>query len=31
MKVSGEWNELLPDYKFTSVEDFLVAAWQGKE
>ncbi|KAJ5689983.1 NAD(P)-binding protein [Penicillium macrosclerotiorum] len=28
--VSDEWNQLLPDYKFTQAEDFLAEAWQGK-
>jgi hypothetical protein len=31
MFVSGdEWNRLLPDYEFTSAEDFLREAWKGK-
>ena len=25
--VSDEWNKLLPDYKFTSVEEFLQSVW----
>jgi hypothetical protein len=29
-KVSGEWNQLLHDYKFTQAEDFLSKAWAGK-
>jgi hypothetical protein len=28
--VSDEWNQLLPDYKFTKAEDFLAEAWRGK-
>lgn len=28
--VSDEWNQLLPDYKFTQAEDFLAEAWRGK-
>lgn len=28
--VSAAWNELLPDYRFTSAEDFLTKVWQGK-
>ncbi|KAK4040021.1 hypothetical protein C8A01DRAFT_35988 [Parachaetomium inaequale] len=28
--VSDEWNQLLPDYKFTKAEDFLAEAWHGK-
>lgn len=31
MKVSDEWNRLLPDFKFTGVEEFLTPAWKGKE
>ena len=31
MKVSNEWNRLLPDYKFTGVEEFLTPAWKGKD
>jgi hypothetical protein len=27
---SDEWNRLLPDYKFTSAEDFLAGVWAGK-
>ncbi|KAH6680007.1 hypothetical protein F5X68DRAFT_244988 [Plectosphaerella plurivora] len=30
LDVSSEWNDLLPNYKFTRVEDFLTAAWHGK-
>lgn len=30
LNVSDEWNRLLPDYKFTSAEDFLAEAWSGK-
>jgi hypothetical protein len=29
-KVSDEWNRLLPDYEFTTAEDFLTEAWTGK-
>lgn len=25
--VTAEWNKLLPDYKFTSMEDFVKQAW----
>jgi hypothetical protein len=28
--VSAEWNERFPDYKFTSVEEYLTKAWEGK-
>lgn len=28
--VSGEWNRLLPDYKFTNVEDFIQETWGGQ-
>lgn len=28
--VSNEWNKLLPDYKFTQVEDFVKEYWGGK-
>lgn len=28
--VSDEWNQLLPDMKFTSAEEFLSKAWEGK-
>jgi len=28
--VSNAFNELLPDYKFTQIEDFLAGAWYGK-
>jgi hypothetical protein len=28
--VSDEWNRLLPDYKFTEVEEFLSDVWVGK-
>ena len=31
MKVSDEWNQRFPDYRFTGVEEFLAAAWMGKE
>ncbi|MCJ1386188.1 hypothetical protein MMC17_009314 [Xylographa soralifera] len=27
---SDEWNQLLPDYKFTQPEEFLSEAWHGK-
>ncbi|KAJ6004771.1 NAD(P)-binding protein [Penicillium herquei] len=30
LHVSDSWNKLLPDYKFTSVDDFLTEAWSGK-
>lgn len=28
--VNGKWNELLPDFKFTSVADFLEETWQKR-
>ncbi|KAK0641798.1 hypothetical protein B0T16DRAFT_431477 [Cercophora newfieldiana] len=28
--VGDEWNRIFPDYKFTSPEEFLKAAWDGK-
>ncbi|KAI1759948.1 NAD(P)-binding protein [Hypoxylon sp. FL1150] len=28
--VTDEWNKILPDYKFTQVEDFLEKVWGGK-
>ncbi|KAI0166974.1 NAD(P)-binding protein [Hypoxylon sp. FL1284] len=28
--ITDEWNKLLPDYKFTQVEDLLKQAWGGK-
>ncbi|CZR60456.1 related to 2`-hydroxyisoflavone reductase [Phialocephala subalpina] len=28
--VSDAWNRLLPDYKFTNPEEFLLKAWEGK-
>ena len=28
--VSDELNQLLPDYKFTQIEDFLTKVWVGK-
>ena len=28
--VSSEWNDLLPSYSFTSVEEYLAAKWSGK-
>lgn len=28
--VSDDWNQLLPDYRFTAAEDFLSEAWGGK-
>jgi len=27
---SDEFNQLLPDYKFTQIEDFLAKVWEGK-
>ncbi|VUC28758.1 unnamed protein product [Clonostachys rosea] len=27
--ISNEWNELLPDFKFTEAEDFLRTVWEG--
>lgn len=28
--VSDEFNQLLPDYKFTKIEEFLTNVWEGK-
>ncbi|KAI1483509.1 NAD(P)-binding protein [Daldinia eschscholtzii] len=28
--VTDEWNKILPDYKFTRLEDFLTTVWGGK-
>jgi hypothetical protein len=28
--VSDEFNRILPDYKFTQIEDFLTKVWEGK-
>lgn len=28
--VSDEFNQLLPDYKFTQIEAFLVKVWEGR-
>lgn len=28
--VSDEMNQLLPDFRFTQIEDFLIAVWEGK-
>lgn len=28
--VSGELNQMFPDYKFTTMEDFLSKVWSGK-
>lgn len=28
--VSDAWNRLVPNYKFTTVEDFLTGVWEGK-
>lgn len=28
--VSDEFNRILPDYKFTQIEDFLAKVWEGK-
>jgi hypothetical protein len=30
LSVSDEWNQLLPDCKFTKAEDFLAGFWRGK-
>ena len=30
LNVSDEWNRLLPDYEFTTAEEFLAKAWRGK-
>lgn len=29
-EVSDEWNQQLPDHKFTDIEEFLEKVWQGK-
>lgn len=31
LNVTDEWNQLLPEYKFTQAEEFLDKAWKGKE
>jgi hypothetical protein len=28
--VSDAFNQLLPDYKFTQIEDFLARVWEGQ-
>jgi hypothetical protein len=28
--VSDEFNQLLPDFKFTQIEEFLAQVWEGK-
>lgn len=28
--ISDEWNQRLPDYKFTEIEQFLGEVWKGK-
>lgn len=28
--ISDEWNQLLPDFEFTPIEDFLAKVWQGR-
>ncbi|KAJ5709555.1 hypothetical protein N7493_009846 [Penicillium malachiteum] len=30
LHVSDSWNKLLPDYQFTSIDEFLTEAWSGK-
>lgn len=30
LKVTDEWNRLLPEYQFTQAEDFLAEAWNMK-
>ncbi|KAH6641240.1 hypothetical protein F5144DRAFT_618821 [Chaetomium tenue] len=30
LSVSDEWNQLLPDYRFTKAEEFLAEFWRGK-
>ena len=30
LNVSDEWNQLLPNYEFTTAEEFLAEAWRGK-
>lgn len=30
LKVSNEWNRLLPDYEFTRAEEFLTEVWESK-
>lgn len=28
---SDEWNQIFPDYRFTSMEDFIVSVWGVKD
>jgi hypothetical protein len=30
LHVSDEWNRLLPDFRFTSAEEFLTKVWRDK-
>lgn len=30
LSVSDEWNQLLPEYKFTPAKEFLSEAWHGR-
>lgn len=30
-EVSDEWNKIYPDYKFTTIQEFLEKWWAGKE
>lgn len=30
LKVTDEWNRLLPEYQFTQAEELLTEAWRGK-
>jgi len=30
LKVTDEWNQLLPDYQFTQASEFLVEFWRDK-
>jgi hypothetical protein len=31
LKVTDEWNQLLPDYHFTQAAEFLAEAWRDKQ
>jgi hypothetical protein len=28
---SAEWNQIFPDYRFTSMEDFIMDVWGNKD
>jgi hypothetical protein len=30
LRVTDEWNQLLPDYHFTTAEDFLTQFWRNR-